>query len=317
MLGQAPGLASALVYHSTKALLQTHACTRPALVGSVVANVVNFPVVNVLVRGDAALRVVGLSPVGLPALGALGAGIAFSVSCLVLLTIVVIAALEFRVPGGAQRVPLATAYRLGLPVGFQMLAEVGVFALVALLAGVLGAEAASAHNIALGMASLTFMGALGVSGATSVRVGYAIGSGRSARRAGVTGIALGAAVMTVGAAAFAAAPRLIASAFTHDAGVIAIAVDLLRIAALFQVFDGIQAAAAGALRGAGDMRFPFVANVLAHWGVGFPAALLLGFALHHGAQGLWWGLTAGLVFVSALLASRFVAITSETIARVE
>jgi MATE family multidrug resistance protein len=317
MLAQAPGLAAALAYHSTKALLLTHTCTRPVLIGSIVANVVNFPLVNVLVRGDAALRAVGLPAVGLPALGALGGGIAFSIGVFVMLAAVVLAALRFRVPGAAKSVPIATAYRLGLPVGFQMLAEVGVFAIAALLAGVIGAEAASAHNIALGMASLTFMGAVGVSGATSVRVGYAVGEGRSARRAGMTGIALGAGVMMPGALAFAAAPELIASAFTHDDRVIAIAVDLLRIAALFQVFDGIQVAAAGALRGAGDIRFPFVANVAAHWGVGFPAALLLGFVFHRGAQGLWWGLTAGLVFVSGLLAARFAAITSKAIARVE
>lgn len=92
-------------------------------------------------------------------------------------------------------------------------------------------------------------------------------------------------------------------------------VGLLRIAAIFQVFDGIQAVASGALRGAGDVRFPFVANVVAHWGVGFPAAVTLGFVLRRGAAGLWWGLTAGLVFVSVLLAARFAAITRHAIAR--
>jgi MATE family multidrug resistance protein len=322
MLGQAPGFLVDLAYFSTKTLLQTHGRTRPALVGTVVANIVNFPLVNLLVRGDAALRAVGLPAVGMPTLGALGGGVAFSIASLVLVAFVAAPALEYRPRepreqrDKAQRVPLATAYRLGLPVGLQMLAEVGVFSLVTLLAGALGPEVASAHNIALGMASFTFMGAVGVSGATSVRVGYAIGAGQPARRAGVTGIALGAAVMTLGAVAFSAAPQLIASAFTSDGRVIAIAVDLLRIAALFQVFDGIQAVAAGALRGAGDMRFPFVANVVAHWGVGFPAALLLGFAMHRGAEGLWWGLTAGLVFVSGLLAARFVVITRGTISRV-
>src|SRR5580693_6864846 len=174
----------------------------------------------------------------------------------------------------------------------------GIFSLVALLAGTLGAEVASAHQVAIGMAAFTFMGALGVSGATAVRVGHAVGAGRSARAAGFLGIALGAGVMMVGVVAFLAVPRLLVSAFTNDARVIAIGVDLVRIAALFQLFDGVQAVAAGALRGAGDVRFPFVANVVAHWLVGFPIALVLGFALHGGAQGLWWGLTAGLVAIS-------------------
>jgi MATE family multidrug resistance protein len=116
--------------------------------------------------------------------------------------------------------------------------------------------------------------------------------------------------------AFTAFPHALVGAFTRDERVIAIGVDLLRIAALFQLFDGVQAVAAGALRGAGDVRFPFVANVVAHWFVGFPIALLLGFALHGGARGLWWGLTAGLVVVSVTLAVRFASVSRKAIARV-
>jgi MATE family multidrug resistance protein len=316
LAGQAPGFAAMLAYFSTKTFLQAHHRTSPALAGSVVANIVNLPVVNVLVRGDAALHTVGLPPLGLPALGALGAGVAFSVGCFVLLAFVAYDVRALRPATPAPPIPLTTSYRLGMPVGLQMLAEVGVFSLVALLTGTLGADVASAHNIALGMASLTFMGAVGVSGATSVVVGRAIGAGRSPRRPGALGIALGAAIMSLGAVAFATAPRPIARAFTDDETVVAIAVDLLRIAAIFQVFDGVQAVAAGALRGAGDMRFPFIANVIAHWLVGFPAAMILGFVLHGGARGLWWGLTVGLIFVSAMLAARFAFITRRAIAPV-
>jgi MATE family, multidrug efflux pump len=316
MAGQAPGFAATLAFFSAKTFLQAHGRTTPALVGSAVANVINVPVVNVLVRGDDALRAVGLPGVGMPALGAFGGGVAFSVACFVLLAFVGVAALEFRPSREAPRVPLATAYRLGVPIGLQMFAEVGVFSLVALLSGVLGPEVASAHHIAIGLASFTFMGALGVSGATSVRVGRAIGAGKSPRRAGALGIALGAAAMTFGAVAFAAAPRALMGAFTADERVISIGIGLLRIAALFQIFDGVQAVASGALRGAGDIRFPFLANVAAHWLVGFPAAMTLGFLLHGGARGLWWGLTAGLVFVSVLLAARFAVITRREIERV-
>ena len=130
------------------------------------------------------------------------------------------------------------------------------------------------------------------------------------------GIGLGMCVMIVGAVVFAAAPRLLVSAFTTDARVIAIGTDLVRIAALFQLFDGVQVVAAGALRGAGDVRFPFVANVIAHWFVGFPVALVLGFALHGGAPGLWWGLTSGLVVVSIALAVRFHFVSGRTIVRI-
>ena len=160
------------------------------------------------------------------------------------------------------------------------------------------------------------MGALGVSGATAVCVGHAVGAGTSPRRAGMMGIGLGVCVMIGGAIVFALAPRLLVSLFTGDARVIAIGTTLVRIAALFQLFDGVQVVAAGALRGAGDVRFPFVANVIAHWFVGFPIALVLGFGLHGGAPGLWWGLTSGLVVVSVALALRFWAVSAQTIARI-
>ncbi|HEY1690864.1 MAG TPA: MATE family efflux transporter [Polyangiaceae bacterium] len=332
LLGQSPGFGAMLVFLSTKTFLQAHGTTRPALLGSLAANFVNVFASNLLVRGDGALVAVGLRPVGLPALGALGGGIAFSISCVVLLAFTAMAALAYRPKdapvaaakgaghearkGATQDVPLREVYRLGLPTGFQMLAEMGIFSLVALLSGVLGPEVASAHQVAIGMASFTFMGALGVSGATAVRVGNAVGAGRSARPAGVLGIGLGAAVMSVGAIVFLAFPRFLVSAFTSDPRVIAIGVDLVRIAALFQLFDGVQAVAAGALRGAGDVRFPFLANVVAHWFVGFPVALTFGFALHLGAPGMWWGLTAGLVGVSTALALRFASISRRAIARV-
>lgn len=325
LLGQAPGFAFMLAFLSAKTFLQAHGKTGPALVGSVVANVINVFVSNLLVRGDDALRSVGLPGVGLPALGALGGGIAFSIASLVLAGFVAAPtwryrpALEEASRGPdlvAEKVLLARVYRLGVPVGLQMLAEMGIFSLVALLSGALGPEVASAHQVAIGMAAFTFMGALGVSGATAVRVGHAIGAGRSPRRAGLLGILLGGAVMIVGAAAFLAFPRVLVGAFTHDERVLAIGVDLVRIAALFQLFDGVQVVAAGALRGAGDVRFPFVANVVAHWLVGFPIALTLGFVLHGGARGLWWGLTAGLVVVSVALAARFGSISRRAIARV-
>jgi MATE family multidrug resistance protein len=315
LVGQGPGFAAMLALASTKTFLQTHGRTTPGLVGTFVANVVNLPVTNLLVRGDGALRAVGLRPLGLPALGALGGGIAFSVAMCVLLVFVAVPALGYRAKGHAP-IPLATAYRLGLPPGLQTFAEVGVFSLVALLSGALGPVVASAHHIAIGLASFTFMAATGVSAATSVRVAYAIGAGASPRRPGVVGMTLGGVAMTFSAIVFMAFPHLLVRIFTADERVIAVGVQLVRIAAAFQIFDGVQAVATGALRGAGDLRFPFLANVFAHWFVGFPSAMVLGFALGYGARGLWWGLTAGLVFISVLLAGRFWILTRTAIARV-
>jgi len=214
------------------------------------------------------------------------------------------------------RIPILLSLRLGVPIGLQLTAEVGVFTVGAILVGRFGAAAASAHQVAIGLASFTYMGALGVSGATAVRVGYAIGQARSPRRAGFIGIALGAAFMTIGALTFALAPGSLVRIFTGDPDTIQLGTALLLIAAVFQLFDGVQAVAAGALRGAGDVRFSFAANVGAHWGVGFPLACLFGFTFGFGVRGIWWGLTSGLVCVAILLAARFARISERVIARV-
>lgn len=329
MLGNAPGVFGYFAYLAGKSFLQAHGATRPALIASLVANIVNAVVCSLLVRGDDALRALGLPALGLPRLGALGAGFASSLGSLLLAGVVLQAARSFRPAALSPDLPpsaLATAdpdpvtlikvLRLGLPVGLQLLAEIGVFSLVALLAGRLGPTVLSAHQVAVGLASFAFMGALGVGGATAVRVGHAIGAGRSPRQSGLVGLALGAGVMSVSAAVFALIPRPLIAIFTTDAEVIEVGARLLRIAALFALFDGIQAVASGALRGAGDVRYPFLANVAAHWLLGLPVALVLGFGLGLGATGLWWGLTAGLVTVSVLLATRFVYLSRRAIARV-
>jgi MATE family multidrug resistance protein len=161
------------------------------------------------------------------------------------------------------------------------------------------------------------MGALGIAQATSVRVGTHIGGGdgEGARRAGWIGIALGVSVMGVWAIAFATMPRLLARAFTPETAVIETAASLIQIAAFFQLADGAQVVSAGALRGAADTRFPLVANVLVHWGVGLPLAWTFGFTLAWGARGLWFGLTAGLFLIAISLVSRFRVVSRRPLAR--
>jgi MATE family multidrug resistance protein len=316
LLGQSPGMLLTLLYLSTKTFLQAHQRTLPSLIASGVANLTNVVVCNLLVRGDDALAAVHLPRIGLPRLGALGAGMAFSFACVVLFGIVAYAARVYRPRTRAPPVPMRTAWKLGLPIGAQMLAEMGVFTVAALLAGSLGTHVVAAHQIAIGLASFSFMGALGVASATAVRVGRAVGAGTSPRRAGILGMGLGAAVMMGGTLVFALVPHAIVGLFTDNPEVVQLGSTLVRIAAVFQLFDGVQAVAAGALRGAGDLRFPFAANVGAHWLIGFPTALALGFAAKWGASGLWWGLTSGLVVASFVLAYRFVRISRGPIARV-
>ncbi len=319
LVPQLPGMLLFSIFLAAKTYLQAHHRTSPSLVAAAVANVVNVVVCNLLVRGDEPLVALGMPPLGLPRLGAFGAGLASTLSSLVLAGWVLVAAHAQRPrerKAAHEPLPVARVLRLGAPVGFQLLAEIGVFSFVAVIAGRLGKVPVSAHQIAIGLASFTFMGALGISGATAVRVGHAIGEGRSPRDAGLVGIAIGAAFMSVCGAIFVAFPRALVGVFTEDAATAELAARLLLVAAAFQLFDGVQGVAAGALRGAADVRFPFVVNVAAHWLVGLPLALVLAFHLHWGATGLWWGLLAGLALVAVSLLWRFVAIVRGPVRRV-
>lgn len=317
-----PGMLAFCIFLSAKSFLQAHERTMPSLVASGVANVVNLIVCNLLVRGDEALVAIHLPAVGFPRLGAFGAGLANTISTWVLALWVLASVWKMRpvavanasAPEGSD-LPIRKVLRIGMPIGLQLLAEIGVFAFVAVLAGRLGRVAVSAHQIAIGLASFTFMGALGISGATAVRVGHAIGERRSPRAPGLIGIALGALFMSCSAVAFLAFRRPLVAAFTEDAAVIELGASLLVVAAAFQLFDGVQGVAAGALRGAADVRFSFVANVAAHWLVGFPLAIWLGFYAGFGAKGLWIGLLAGLALVAIALLWRFLVIAKRPISR--
>jgi multidrug resistance protein, MATE family len=319
LVPQLPGMLAFGVFLTVKSFLQAHGRTTPSLVASGIANVVNVIVCNLLVRGDEVLVTIGLRPIGLPKLGAFGAGLASTIAMVTLVLWVLVAAWRMR-PAPAfvplRELPIGKVLRIGTPIGLQLLAEIGVFSVVAVLAGRLGRVAVSAHQIAIGLASFTFMGALGISGATAVRVGHAIGERRSPRRAGLIGIALGAAFMSASAVLFLFFRRPLVAVFSEDANVIELGASLLVIAAAFQLFDGVQGVAAGALRGAADVRFAFLANGFAHWFIGLPLALWLGFGAGLGARGLWIGLLVGLALVSVLLLWRFNSVAKGPITRV-
>lgn len=319
LVAQTPGLLLFAFFLAAKTFLQAHKRTWPALLAAIVANVINVVVCNALVRGEIPLGSLGRIPLGIPSLGAFGAGLASTISSLVLVGVVLVVIVPMRPrtkADAASQVSVGKVLRLGTPIGFQLLAEIGVFSVVAVLAGRLGKVAVSAHQIAIGLASFTFMGVLGISGATAVRVGHAVGERRSPRHAGLLGIGMGAAFMACSSAMFLLMPRPLIALFTDDPAIMDLGVKLLGIAALFQLFDGVQGVAAGALRGTGDVRFAFAANVAAHWFLGFPLALVLGFGLDLGAPGLWWGLLCGLVVVAALLLWRFLKVSKRTIERV-
>lgn len=197
--------------------------------------------------------------------------------------------------------------RLGVPMGISLLMEGGLFVTAALLIGALGADIVAGHQIAINVASVTFMVPLGLAMATTVRVGRAAGAGDmpGARRAGFAGIGASLASQVVSCAIMALFPHFIAALYTDDAAVAAIAAQLLLFAAAFQFSDGIQVIANGALRGLKDTSGPMVITTLAYWGVGMPVGYLLCFHFGHGAPGMWTGLTAGLSVAAVLLFVRF------------
>ncbi|HZP68273.1 MAG TPA: MATE family efflux transporter [Rudaea sp.] len=198
--------------------------------------------------------------------------------------------------------------QLGVPMGISLLMESGLFVATALLIGSLGADTVAGHQIAINVASIAFMLPLGLAMATTVRVGRAAGArdADGVRHAGFVGIAASLATQTLSCAAMALAPHAIARLYTEDAGVMALAAQLLVFAAIFQFSDGIQVTANGALRGLKDTSQPMAITTLAYWGVGMPLGYWLGFRAGMGAPGMWIGLIAGLSVAAALLLARFV-----------
>ena len=197
--------------------------------------------------------------------------------------------------------------RLGVPIGCILTAEAGLFGVGALMMARFGAMPVAAHQIALNFASIVFMVPLGLGMATTVRVGQALGAGRrhDARVAGETGMGLGLAFALFSAALMGLAPQWITDLYTDDAAVAPLAQTFLRFAALFQLFDCLQATANGAMRGLKETRVPLAITLGAYWLVGVPVAAGLAFGAGVGPKGIWCGFIAGLAAAALGLSARF------------
>lgn len=300
--GLAAGVVPFLLFVVGRALLGGMSVTRPVMVITLAANGVNALADYALIQGN----------LGAPRLGVLGAGMATTTTRWAMVLALGIYLLRYRdrLDLSIRRPELQRIrriLRLGMPIGLQNAAEFGVFAAAGTFAGWLGAEALAAHQVALNLAAFAFMVPVGVSVAAAIRVGQAIGAGdpAGAALAGRVAMALGAGFMALTGLFFVSFPALLAARFGGEAEVVELATGLLRIAAAFQVADGIQVVASGALRGAGDTHTAMVANLLAHWCFGLPLGYLLAFQADLGAFGLWWGLTGSLTLAAALLAGLF------------
>lgn len=207
-----------------------------------------------------------------------------------------------------RRAPIADLLKIGLPMGFSVFMEGSLFVATALIIGSLGTLQTAAHQVAINLASVTFMIPLGVAMATTVRVGNAVGRGdpRGVAWAGGAGYAITCGTQLISALVLLLGAGAIASVWTRDAAVAALAAQLMVLAAAFQFSDGIQAASAGALRGLKDTRLPAIITVLSYWGLGMPLGYWMGIVQGQGAHGMWYGLILGLTAAALMLTIRFV-----------
>ncbi len=291
-----------LLYVALRRYLQAVNVVRPVMLALVTANVINAGVNWLLVFGNA----------GFPELGVEGAAWATCISRTYMCAALAVAARSkvASMAGSSSHADnrfelgrLKRLVELGWPAAAQLTLEVGVFAAASALAGRLEPQFLAAHNIVLNLAGLSFMVPLGVASAGAVRVGHAVGRGdfEGARRAGWVALALGAAFMSVAAALFVSSPNVILHLFTSDPDVVATGVTLLLVAAVFQLFDGLQGVATGVLRGLGDTRTPMFSNLAGHWIIGLPVGYAMCFWWGFGVVGLWIGLSTGLILVAIVL----------------
>jgi MATE family, multidrug efflux pump len=290
------------LYFVLRRYLQAMGIVKPVVFTLISANLVNVAGNWCLVYGHG----------GLPRLGVAGSGWATCVSRVYMVTALAAATVYYdrkRSSGlwlASRRIDwmrIRELLRLGLPAASQLLLEIGAFTLATFLIGQLGAVVLAGHQIALNVASITYMVPLGIGSAAAVRVGQAVGGGdiRAAARAGWMALFFGAAFMSCSGLALFFFRRPIARIYSPQAAVVASGATLLLVAAVFQLFDGLQVVATGALRGAGNTRTPMLANLIGYWVIGLPLGAFLCFKLNHGAIGMWAGLCLALIMIGSVL----------------
>lgn len=310
-----PGLLPFFLFVALRQVLQSLHHMRPVLLAVIAGNLVNIALNWVFIFGH-----LGFAPGG-----PVGSSQATSLARWAMLGLLLAAAwpalrpsVRHWHPESFAWAPLRRMLAIGLPIGLQFFAEVNAFVLVTIMAGWMGTAVLAGHEIALNIASTTFMVPLGVGSAASVMVGHAIGAGDAAasRRDAVAALAIGVGFMLLAGIVLGVAPAVAAALYTTDADATAVALALIPIAAVFQVFDGTQTVASGILRGAGDTRVAMVLHVLSFWAVGIPLGAWLAFGFDLGARGLWWGLTAGLAAAAGLQLWRVTVKLRRPVARV-
>lgn len=300
------GIPGALGYFCLRQFSESISKSMPSLVVGILGALLNIPVNYVLIFGK----------LGVPRLGVQGAGIGTSiVSWSMLIAMIIYIRLSpilrnYQISNRLFQIHWAQIKKilfLGVPLSAARISEVGFVVTVTWLAGTFGALSLAAHQISLRTAAFTFMMPLGLSMATSVRVAQAIGrkDWESASLVGWVGISLSAAIMSGPGILFLTAPKLVIAMFTSEPVLVSATIPLVRIAGIFQIFDGLQALGIGALQGLKDTRIPFVATLISYWAIGFPFGYWLAFQQGMGVTGLWFAMVLGLALAALLHAIRF------------
>jgi MATE family multidrug resistance protein len=288
--------------------------TRPTMIYGIIGALINIPLNYVLMFGK----------LGMPAMGTVGCGYATSI-VIWLQFFLLIAYMRshghyrpfelFSRMEAPRWSEISKILALGLPIGMSIFLEGSLFVGAAILIGRLGTVPSAAHLIAINFSALLFMIPLGLSSAVSVRVGNALGrkDPEAARYAGVIGLAIVACQQTFHMIAVFLLSTLIVGIYTDDMIVANLAVSLLFFAAIFQLPDGIQICAAGALRGMKDTRVPVLYNLIAYWMVGMSVGYYLTFEAELGPAGMWIGMICGLTIGAALLTTRFLRLSGRMI----
>ncbi len=310
MLAASWGIPAYFLFSGFRYFSEGLAYTRPAMLVALGMLVLNIPADYLLMYGA----------FGLPQLGAEGTGYATSLVqwsgglAMIMFTAKFKTYRRFNIftrTKGPDWGRIAELLKIGIPNAMSTTMEVLLFAAVSVLMGTLSVQASAAHQVAINIAATVFMIPLGLSLAISQRVGVSMGKGllKEARFRGFTGTAVCTGVTSITAAVLFVFPEAIVSVYTHDVEVINLAVSLVFFAAVFQLSDGLQVGAFGALRGLKDTRMPMIFNLISYWFIGFSVGYYLSFNAGYGPQGLWIGLIAGLSTAAVLHNTRFHLLT--------
>jgi multidrug resistance protein, MATE family len=295
-----------MLFQTLRQFAEGLSLTKQAMYITIGANMVNVGLNYVLIFGKA----------GFPALGLNGAGIATLISRLFLAGMIVywfvksshfdLYRVGFALKKWSNKI-IREILKIGLPTGLQFIFEVGAFSFAAIMVGWLGAKPLAAHQIAISLASVSYMMATGISAAATIRVGNQLGMGDifNLRMAGFTCFLMGVIFMSLSCVVFILGNAYLPTFFVNEDEVIQIATGLIIIAAFFQLSDGVQVVGLGALRGLGDVKVPTLISLLAYWGVGLPLGYVLCFKAGLGADGVWYGLLSGLSIAAILIFIRF------------